>query len=67
MRVFDYSACTPKQLEQLRDAARNAGGALTIEKGERQTAEPLTSTHKLGERIKQQLDPDRIFPSYGIT
>ncbi len=61
-----------KVVEQLRDAARWAGGVLIIEHGDETIANEidclgnLGSTTSLMRRIKQRLDPDNIFSSDGF-
>jgi len=56
------TALTSEQIKYIRNAAMRAGGTFAVERGSRLVPHDQSSAQQLSGRIKQELDPNGIFP-----
>ena len=62
VRGLHRTALTSEQIKYIRNAAMRAGGTFAVERGSRLVPHDQSSAQQLSGRIKQELDPNGIFP-----
>ena len=62
VRGLHRTALTSEQIKYIRNAAMRAGGTFAVERGSRLVLHDQSSAQQLSGRIKQELDPNGIFP-----
>jgi len=62
VRALHRTALTSEQIKYIRNAAMRAGGTFAVERGSRLVPHDQSSAQQLSGRIKQELDPNGIFP-----